>query len=129
MTMTSTKRNAPESGQGLEGNDQNPTKGTIMNDATSVLPSLDIERVELALRPKWAPEGEWDDDEAGITYRLDMRHGRAYIYQHYTRGPLDWTPIGDVEVNVRDCEGLTPAEATELAEDLAEAVAVLWSNK
>ena len=42
--MPVTKKNAPESGQGLEGDDQNPSKGTIVNDATSVPSSADIER-------------------------------------------------------------------------------------
>lgn len=128
--MPATKKNAPSRGtSSAEGNDQNPTKGTIMNDATSVLDATDIEIVEQSLRPHWAPEGEWDHDEAGITYQQHMRHGRAYIYQSFRRLPLTWEPLNDADVNVRDNEGLTPVEAVELAEDLMQAFQILGGTK
>jgi len=58
--MPATK-NAPESGQGLEGDDRNPLKGTIMNDATSVPSTTDI-HPEIPRAP-WVTHRYLDDDD------------------------------------------------------------------
>lgn len=90
---------------------------------------VDIESVEKSIRPSWAAEGEWmlagEFGEDGITFQRDMRHGRAYVYQHFTRDGAEWKALAEPDVNVREDEGLTVADAAELAADLAEAVRAL----
>ena len=125
MTPVRTKENAPSRGtSSAEGNDQNPTKGTIMNDATSVPDATDIAlaSIERARRPHWAPEGTWDPE--AIYYVRTMTHGTVKIDVFLNRTPLDWT-FGPTEIVVVNDEGIDVATARLVAEDLAEAIATL----
>ena len=123
--MPATKENAPSRGtSSAEGNDQNPLKGTIEMNATSVPNTTDIAlaSIERARRPHWAPEGTWSYDS--IYYARTMTHGTVKIDVFLNRTPLDWT-FGPTEINVLEDEGIDVDTARLVAADLAEAIATL----
>lgn len=85
-----------------------------------------IEAIELANRPEWASEGEWDDDV--IVYKRDMPQGMVRIDQTLKRGPDGWSFLEPASAYLPGDSGGADYDlksAQMLAEDLSEAIVVL----
>jgi len=84
-----------------------------------------IEAIELANRPGWAAEGEWDDDV--IVYQRDMPHGMVRIDRTLKRGPDGWSFLDPASAYLPGSGGedYDLRSAQLLAEDLSEAILVL----
>lgn len=134
--MPATKENAPSRGtSSAEGNDQNPTKGTIEMNATSVPSTTDTAleadaRVtysdELAdIRPAWATTADdltLDPGEPEVNFAAD--HGTVSIGMLVSRVAGVWENSGPL-IRVHEWDGITAAHARKVAADLIAAADAL----